>query len=58
MRVESLTTLGFRNLAPATLELGDGVTLLHGPNGAGKTNLLEALYMALTGRSPGGMQRN
>jgi DNA replication and repair protein RecF len=51
MRVESLTTLGFRNLAPATLELGDGVTLLHGPNGAGKTNLLEALYMALTGRS-------
>ena len=27
------------------------MTLLHGPNGAGKTNVLEALYMALTGRS-------
>ena len=37
--------------APRELELGEGVTLLHGPNGAGKTNLLEALYMALTGRS-------
>ncbi|MEJ7875908.1 MAG: DNA replication and repair protein RecF [Solirubrobacterales bacterium] len=51
MRVVSLTTLGFRNLAPADLELSDGVTLLHGENGAGKTNLLEALYMGLAGRS-------
>ncbi len=51
MRVESLATLGFRNLDDGVLELGAGVTLLHGPNGAGKTNLLEALYMALTGRS-------
>jgi DNA replication and repair protein RecF len=51
MRVESLSTLGFRNLGKAELGLGDGVTLLHGPNGAGKTNLLEALYMALAGRS-------
>ncbi len=51
MRVVSLTTLGFRNLAPAEVELGEGITLLHGPNGAGKTNLLEALYMGLAGRS-------
>ena len=51
MRVESLATLGFRNLARVELALGNGVTLLHGPNGAGKTNLLEALYMALAGRS-------
>jgi DNA replication and repair protein RecF len=51
VRVEALSTLGFRNLARGELELGDGVTLLHGPNGAGKTNLLEALYMALAGRS-------
>jgi DNA replication and repair protein RecF len=51
VRVESLTTLGFRNLGEAQLALGDGVTLLHGPNGAGKTNLLEALYMGLAGRS-------
>ena len=51
MRVESLSTLGFRNLGETELALADGVTLLHGPNGAGKTNLLEALYMALAGRS-------
>jgi DNA replication and repair protein RecF len=51
LRVESLATLGFRNLGQVELGLGEGVTLLHGPNGAGKTNLLEALYMALAGRS-------
>ena len=51
MRVASLSTLGFRNLVPAKVDLGDGVTLLHGANGAGKTNLLEALYMGLAGRS-------
>ena len=51
MRVVSLSTLGFRNLAPGEVELGEGVTLLHGANGAGKTNILEALYMGLAGRS-------
>ncbi|MDQ3758681.1 MAG: DNA replication and repair protein RecF [Actinomycetota bacterium] len=51
MRVASLKTLGFRNLAPGEVQLGEGVTLLHGANGAGKTNLMEALYMGLAGRS-------
>lgn len=51
MRVESLRTLGFRNLDGTALDLGAQITLLHGPNGAGKTNLLEALYMGLAGRS-------
>jgi DNA replication and repair protein RecF len=51
VRVLSLNTLGFRNLAAAEVELGEGVTLLHGANGSGKTNLLEALYMGLAGRS-------
>lgn len=51
MRVASLRTLGFRNLASGELELGERITLLHGANGAGKTNLLEALYMGLAGRS-------
>lgn len=51
MRVETLETLSFRNLADVRIELGEGVTLLSGQNGAGKTNLLEALYMALSGRS-------
>lgn len=51
MRVEALETLAFRNLADAAVAIGDGVTLLSGANGAGKTNVLEALYMALSGRS-------
>ena len=52
MRVRRVRTLGFRNLADAEVELGPGVTLASGPNGAGKTNLLEAIYLALAGRSP------
>ncbi|MGI9021314.1 MAG: DNA replication/repair protein RecF [Solirubrobacterales bacterium] len=52
MRVRRVSTLAFRNLADATVELGEGVTLLWGENGAGKTNLLEALYLGLAGRSP------
>jgi DNA replication and repair protein RecF len=52
VQVESLSTLGFRNLADQELRLSEGITLLWGPNGSGKTNLLEALYMALAGRSP------
>lgn len=51
MRVESISTLSFRNLEDGDLALGEGVTLLSGPNGAGKTNVLEALYFALAGRS-------
>ncbi|MDX6637824.1 MAG: replication and repair protein RecF [Solirubrobacterales bacterium] len=43
---------GFRNLEPARTALGAGITLVHGPNGAGKSSLLEALFVALTGRSP------
>ncbi len=46
-----LQTLGFRNLAAGRLGLGEGVTLLWGPNGAGKTNVLEAICLALSGRS-------
>jgi DNA replication and repair protein RecF len=51
MLVERVGVLGFRNLAEAELALEPEVNLLWGPNGAGKTNLLEALYMALAGRS-------
>jgi len=51
MSVRRLHARGFRNLADAELELGEGITLVAGPNGAGKTNLLEALYFGLTGSS-------
>jgi DNA replication and repair protein RecF len=47
-----LTARSFRSWAEVSLELSDGVTLLYGTNGAGKTNLVEALAVALTGRSP------
>jgi DNA replication and repair protein RecF len=50
--VRSLTTSGVRNLVPATVELGSALTLVWGPNGAGKSSLLEALCLALSGRSP------
>jgi DNA replication and repair protein RecF len=49
--VESVSVLGFRNLAAFEVELGPGLNLLWGSNGAGKTNLLEATYTALAGRS-------
>jgi DNA replication and repair protein RecF len=52
VRIRRLATLGFRNLTEAETELGEAITLAHGSNGAGKTNLLEALYVGLTGRSP------
>ncbi|MGH2987853.1 MAG: AAA family ATPase, partial [Solirubrobacterales bacterium] len=49
--VESVRVLDLRNLAACEVELAPGLNLVWGPNGAGKTNLLEATYMALTGRS-------
>jgi DNA replication and repair protein RecF len=51
VHVGALQTLGFRNLAAGRLRFGEGITLLWGPNGAGKTNVLEAVCLALTGRS-------
>jgi DNA replication and repair protein RecF len=50
--VHRVRTLGFRNLADGNTELGEGVSLVWGANAAGKTNLLEAVYLALAGRSP------
>ena len=51
MQVLSLSLRDFRSYHDASVELGDGLTVVTGPNGAGKTNLLEALYFACTGRS-------
>lgn len=51
MALKSITVRGFRNLAPATVELGPGRNYLFGPNGAGKTNLLEAIHYLAIGRS-------
>ena len=54
MLLRALTTLNYRNLAAQTLHFPPGVSAVWGPNGAGKTNLLEAVYLALTGLSDAG----
>jgi DNA replication and repair protein RecF len=51
MVVESISVRDVRNLGACEVELGPGLNLLWGPNGAGKTNLLEAVHIALAGRS-------
>jgi DNA replication and repair protein RecF len=51
MRLAGLSLRDFRGYAAATVDLGDGLTVISGANGAGKTNLLEAVYFGCTGRS-------
>jgi DNA replication and repair protein RecF len=41
----------FRSYASAELAPDPGLTLIAGPNGAGKTNLLESIWIAVSGRS-------
>lgn len=50
-RVRRLRVRNVRTYERAELRLGEQLTVVHGANGAGKTNLLEALYLGLTGRS-------
>ena len=49
--VRRLRVRDVRTYERAEVRLGPRLTVIHGPNGAGKTNLLEALYIGLTGRS-------
>ena len=51
MKLVSLETAGFRNLAPGAITFADGVNLLVGSNAAGKTNTLECACCFATGRS-------
>ena len=51
MHVTRLAVRDFRNYERAEVELAPGLNVAAGANGAGKTNLLEALYVGLTGRS-------
>ena len=52
MRLTRLQLDDFRSYASAELHPEPGLTIVAGPNGAGKTNLLEAVFVAVTGRSP------
>jgi len=52
MRLVRLALESFRSYRAAELQPDPGLTIVAGPNGAGKTNLLEAVQVAITGRSP------
>jgi DNA replication and repair protein RecF len=47
--LRSLSTLNFRNLEAGKLEFRAGITAVVGGNGMGKSNLLEAIFLVLTG---------
>ncbi|HEX6474190.1 MAG TPA: DNA replication/repair protein RecF [Candidatus Limnocylindria bacterium] len=51
MRLTRLSLTDFRGYPTAELHPDPGLTIVAGPNGAGKTNLLEAVHVAITGRS-------
>ncbi|MEI7625028.1 MAG: DNA replication and repair protein RecF [Actinomycetota bacterium] len=51
MLVTKLKVRDFRSHELAELDVGPAITVLHGDNGSGKTNLLEAVFIACTGRS-------
>jgi DNA replication and repair protein RecF len=51
MRLTRLQLEDFRSYGAAELHPEPGLTIVAGPNGAGKTNLLEAIFVAVTGRS-------
>jgi DNA replication and repair protein RecF len=52
MRLSRLALEQFRSYSTAELHPDAGLTIVAGPNGAGKTNLLEAVFVGVTGRSP------
>ncbi|ERG96746.1 DNA double-strand break repair ATPase Rad50 [Haloquadratum walsbyi] len=49
MRFDHITLEHFKPYADASLDLRDGVTVIHGLNGSGKSSLLEACFFALYG---------
>ena len=51
MKLRSLTTQAFRNLAEAETAFHERSNILVGRNGQGKTNLLEAIYFLATTKS-------
>ncbi len=51
MEVKRLTLKNFRNYSEETIEFSPRTNLIYGNNAEGKTNILEAVYLAATGRS-------
>ncbi|MBW3624073.1 MAG: DNA replication and repair protein RecF, partial [Armatimonadetes bacterium] len=52
MHLQRLQLYRFRNYDSQTLDFGPAANLIMGPNGQGKTNLLEAVTLLATSRSP------
>ena len=52
MHLNHLSLTNFRNYARLELSLPDRLTVIQGANAQGKTNLLEAIHLLATGRSP------
>ncbi|MGE5541762.1 MAG: DNA replication/repair protein RecF [Bacillota bacterium] len=52
MNIERLTLSNYRNYREADVQPCPGLNIIWGRNAAGKTNLLEAVMVASTGRSP------
>ncbi len=52
MHLKYLSLTNFRNYARLELNLSDRLTVVQGANAQGKTNLLEAIHLLATGRSP------
>jgi DNA replication and repair protein RecF len=50
--ITAVSLFAFRNYLKESVPLRPGVNLLLGANAQGKTNLLEAVYLGATGRSP------
>ena len=51
MRLARLLLDHYRSYDSAELEPDPGLTVIAGPNGAGKTNILESVWVAVSGRS-------
>lgn len=51
MQICEIVIRSFRNIRLVKAEFGAGINVICGRNAQGKTNLLEALYMLVTGRS-------
>ena len=52
MLLRELVLVNFRNYVRLALTPGDPITVLVGDNGQGKSNVLEAIYLLATTRSP------
>lgn len=49
MLISKISLLNFRNISQKQSELHKNVTIITGPNSVGKTNILESIYLLMTG---------